>query len=95
MGRYLIRRLLFFILVLFIVSVFTFIIFVKLPSVDPAIRAAGRHPSALLLATIRHKFGLDQPLVRAVLAVRQGPDSRGPGSSSTRRSTSPTAATCR
>src|SRR5436190_4194218 len=62
MGRYLIRRLLFFILVLFIVSVFTFIIFVKLPSVDPAIRAAGRHPSAQLLATIRHKFGLDQPL---------------------------------
>jgi peptide/nickel transport system permease protein len=62
MGRYLIRRLLFFVLVLFIVSVFTFIIFVKLPSVDPAIRAAGRHPSALLLATIRHKFGLDQPL---------------------------------
>jgi peptide/nickel transport system permease protein len=62
MGRYLIRRLLFFILVLFIVSLFTFVIFVKLPSVDPAIRAAGRHPSAQLLATIRHKFGLDQPL---------------------------------
>src|SRR5262249_32180381 len=33
-----------------------------LPSVDPAIRAAGRHPSAQLLATIRHKFGLDRPL---------------------------------
>ena len=62
MGRYLIRRLLFFILVLFIVSLLTFIIFVKLPSVDPAIRAAGRHPSAALLAAIRHKFGLDQPL---------------------------------
>ena len=62
MGRYLIRRLLFFILVLFIVSLFTFIIFVKLPSVDPAIRAAGRHPSPQLLAAIRHKFGLDQPL---------------------------------
>src|SRR5947209_5282015 len=62
MGRYLIRRLLFFILVLFIVSVVTFIIFVKLPSVDPAIRAAGRHPSAQLLHEIRHKFGLDRPL---------------------------------
>jgi peptide/nickel transport system permease protein len=62
MGRYLIRRLLFFVLVLFIVSLFTFVIFVKLPSVDPAIRAAGRHPSAQLLATIRHKFGLDRPL---------------------------------
>jgi peptide/nickel transport system permease protein len=62
MGRYLIRRLLFFVLVLFIVSLFTFVIFVKLPSVDPAIRAAGRHPSAELLAVIRHKFGLDRPL---------------------------------
>lgn len=62
MGRYLIRRMMFFILVLFIVSIITFIIFVKLPSVDPAIRAAGRHPSPELLATIRHKFGLDQSL---------------------------------
>ena len=62
MGRYLIRRLLFSILVLFVVSVITFIIFVKLPSVDPAIRAAGRHPSPQLLASIRHKFGLDQPI---------------------------------
>jgi peptide/nickel transport system permease protein len=42
--------------------VFTFLIFVKLPSVDPAIRAAGRHPSAQLLRTIRHQFGLDQPI---------------------------------
>ncbi|MEW6060220.1 MAG: ABC transporter permease [Actinomycetota bacterium] len=62
MGRYLIRRMLFFVLVLFVVSILTFIIYVKLPSVDPALRAAGRHPSPELLATIRHKFGLDQPL---------------------------------
>jgi len=50
------------VIVLFVVSVFTFIVFVKLPAADPAIRAAGRHPSAQLLATIRHKFGLDQPV---------------------------------
>ena len=62
MGRYLIRRLLFFILVLFIVSVFTFFIFVKLPSGDPAIRAAGRHATPSTIAATRHKFGLDQPL---------------------------------
>jgi len=61
-GRYLIRRMLFFVLVLFVVSVLTFIIYVKLPSVDPGLRAAGRHPSPELLATIRHKFGLDQPV---------------------------------
>jgi len=62
MGRYLIRRMLFFVVVLFVVSVVTFIIFVKLPSVDPALRAAGRHPSPQLLAEIRHKFGEDRPL---------------------------------
>jgi ABC-type dipeptide/oligopeptide/nickel transport systems, permease components len=62
MGRYLIRRTLFLILVLFIVSIITFIVFVKLPSQDPAIRAAGRSPTPELIATIRAKFGLDQPI---------------------------------
>jgi peptide/nickel transport system permease protein len=62
MLRYMIRRLLFLILVLIAVSLFTFIVFVKLPALDPAIRAAGRHPSPQLLALIRHKFGLDQPV---------------------------------
>jgi peptide/nickel transport system permease protein len=62
MARYLVRRLLFLVLVLIAVSLFTFIVFVKLPASDPAIRAAGRHPSAQLLALIRHKFGLDQPI---------------------------------
>lgn len=60
MVRYMIRRTLFMILVLFAVSLLTFIIFVKLPTVDPAVRAAGRHPSAAMLAIIRHKLGLDR-----------------------------------
>jgi len=60
MVRYMIRRTLFMVLVLFVVSVFTFVVFVKLPTTDPAIRVAGRHPSAELLATIRHKLGLDR-----------------------------------
>ncbi len=42
MGRYLIRRTLFLVLVLFIVSLLTFLIFVKLPAGDPARRAVGR-----------------------------------------------------
>ena len=62
MGGYLIRRTLFLILVLFIVSIITFIVFVKLPAQDPAIRAAGRSPTPELIATIRAKFGLDRPL---------------------------------
>lgn len=62
MGRYLIRRTLFMILVLFAVSLTTFIIFVKLPSADPVSRAVGRHPSPELIEEVRHKFGLDQSL---------------------------------
>jgi peptide/nickel transport system permease protein len=62
MGRYLIRRTLFMILVLFVVSLTTFVIFVKLPSGDPVARAVGRHPDPELVAEVRHKFGLDQPL---------------------------------
>jgi len=61
-GRYLIRRVLFMILVLFVVSVTTFLIFVKLPSTDPVIRAVGRHPTPELVEKVREKFGLDQPL---------------------------------
>jgi peptide/nickel transport system permease protein len=52
----------FMILVLFVVSLITFVIFVKIPTTDPVIRAVGRHPSPELVAQIRHKFGLDQPL---------------------------------
>ena len=41
MGRYIVRRSMFMVLVLFLVSLLTFLIFVKMPAGDPAIRAAG------------------------------------------------------
>ena len=62
MGRYLIRRTLFLILVLFIVSLITFIIFVKLPAADPARRAVGRATSPENVEAARKAFGLDKPL---------------------------------
>ena len=62
MLRYMIRRTLFMILVLFVVSLFTFLIFVKLPSTDPVARLVGRHPDAKLVATVRHQLGLDRPI---------------------------------
>jgi peptide/nickel transport system permease protein len=62
MGRYLIRRTLFLILVLFIVSLVTFIIFVKLPSSDPARRAVGRQTTPQQIANARRAFGLDKPI---------------------------------
>jgi peptide/nickel transport system permease protein len=61
MGRYLIRRVLFMILVLWIVSFLTFLIFVKLPAGDPARRAAGRSSTPETIAQARKTLGLDQP----------------------------------
>ena len=50
------------ILVLFIVSLLTFLIFMKLPAGDPARRLAGRQVTPETLEDIRHSVGLDQPL---------------------------------
>ncbi|CAN5645384.1 ABC transporter permease [soil metagenome] len=62
MGRYLIRRTLFLVLVLFIVSLLTFVIFVKLPAGDPARRAVGRSTTPEQIAAAREAFGLNKPL---------------------------------
>lgn len=72
MLRYLVRRLLFMILVLWIVSVLTFLIFVKLPAGDPARRAAGRRATAETIADARRNLGLDKPLI-----VQYGKFARG------------------
>ncbi len=61
MGRYLIRRVLFAILVLWLISALTFLIFVKLPAGDPARRVAGRQITAERLQQVRHALGLDKP----------------------------------
>jgi peptide/nickel transport system permease protein len=62
MGRYLIRRTLFMILVLFVVSLITFLIFVKLPAADPARRAVGRATTPENVEAARKAFGLDKPV---------------------------------
>lgn len=62
MGRYLIRRTLFLILVLWIISVLTFIIFVKLPPGDPARRVAGRRTSPHIIEQVRENLGLNESI---------------------------------
>lgn len=62
MGRYLIRRALFLVLVLWIVSVLTFLIFVKLPSGDPARRAAGTRVTEQQVREARERLGLNDPI---------------------------------
>src|SRR5689334_17470904 len=62
MSTYIIRRLLWVIVLLFLVSAITFVIFFALPSADPAQLRAGRQPNPALVEAIRHKFGLDKPI---------------------------------
>jgi peptide/nickel transport system permease protein len=61
MGQYIIRRVLWVFVLLFLVMALTFIIFTVLPSADPAQLRAGRQPSPELVEQIRKNFGLDKP----------------------------------
>jgi peptide/nickel transport system permease protein len=61
MVRYIIRRVLWVIVLLLIVSFVTFVIFYLVPSADPATLRAGRSPNPQLIAEIRHNLGLDKP----------------------------------
>jgi peptide/nickel transport system permease protein len=62
MGPYIIRRLLYMIVVLIFVIAITFLIFYVLPTADPAALRAGRSPTPETLAAIREQLGLDKSL---------------------------------
>jgi peptide/nickel transport system permease protein len=49
-------------IVLFLVSILTFLIFVAIPNGDPALRLAGRTATAADIASVRHDFGFDKPI---------------------------------
>src|SRR6201986_2345880 len=57
-----IRRLASAIVVLFLVSILTFLIFIAIPNGDPALRLAGRTATAADIATGRHAYGFDKPI---------------------------------
>jgi peptide/nickel transport system permease protein len=61
MLTFIVRRMLWAVLVLFVITAFVFILFFKTPGIDPARAIAGRNPSPQVLAEIRHQFGLDKP----------------------------------
>jgi peptide/nickel transport system permease protein len=62
MWRYIVRRLLWVVLVLLIITAITFVIFFVMPPTDPATTFGGRSPTPELIAEIKHQFGLDQPV---------------------------------
>jgi peptide/nickel transport system permease protein len=63
MLAYIVRRVLWVIVLLFVVSALTFVIFFVLPSADPAQLRAGRQPNPQLVEQIRHNLGLDRPKI--------------------------------
>jgi peptide/nickel transport system permease protein len=62
MATFIIRRLLWLVVVLFAISILVFLIFFATPGVDPARQMAGRNPTAATIKNIKHEFGLDRPL---------------------------------
>ena len=62
MTRFAIRRVGQMIVVLFAVSVLTFLIFNVIPGGEPEVRLAGRHPDPGQLDAIRKQWGFDKPV---------------------------------
>jgi peptide/nickel transport system permease protein len=72
MARFVVRRLIAMVLVLFAISVLTFVIFNVIPGGDPAVRLAGKQPQPAQLERIRKQWGFDQPVyVQYVKTMQQ------------------------
>jgi peptide/nickel transport system permease protein len=63
MLTFIVRRTLWTAVVMFVITVFVFLIFFKTPGVDPARAIAGRNPSPQVLAEVRTQLGLNKPLI--------------------------------
>jgi peptide/nickel transport system permease protein len=61
MTRYIVRRLLWMVVLLFVVSLLTFVVFYLLPTADPAVLRAGPKPNPAVVAELRERLGLDRP----------------------------------
>jgi peptide/nickel transport system permease protein len=59
-ARFIVRRLIQMVLVMFAVSLLTFLIFNVIPNGDPAVRMAGRQPTETQIEAIRKEWGFDQ-----------------------------------
>lgn len=75
MFRYIVRRLLGAVVVVFIVSLVTFFLFAigpKITGSSPAYLYVGKNPTPELVAAIEKSFGLDQPLVKQYALYMKG-----------------------
>ncbi len=62
MLRFCVRRLISTVLVLFAISILTFLIFQAIPNGDPALRLAGRLAQPQQIADVRKQWGFDKPI---------------------------------
>jgi peptide/nickel transport system permease protein len=62
MSRFIVRRVAQMVVVMFAVSVLTFLIFNVMPGGDPALRMAGRQPDPGQLERIREDWGFNEPV---------------------------------
>ncbi|HXR31379.1 MAG TPA: ABC transporter permease [Solirubrobacterales bacterium] len=69
MARFVLRRLVGMVAVLFAVSVLTFLIFNVIPNSDPARSMAGRNATPALVASITEEWGFDDPLPQQYLTM--------------------------
>jgi peptide/nickel transport system permease protein len=69
MTRFVVRRLFSMVLVLFAISVVTFLIFQVIPNGDPAQRMAGRLSTPETVAAIRRTWGFDDPIWQQYLTT--------------------------
>jgi peptide/nickel transport system permease protein len=69
MTRFVIRRLISMVLVLFAISVLTFLIFQAIPNGDPAVRLAGRTATPEQIELIRRSWGFDDPIWQQYLTT--------------------------
>ncbi len=63
MARFIVRRLISMVFVLFVVSVLVFAIFNVLPGGDPAVRMAGRQPTETQIEAIREEWGFNDSVL--------------------------------
>ena len=62
MTRFIVRRLLAMVVVMFVISVLTFLLFEAIPNGNPAFRLAGRTATAAEIQVIEIKYGFNKPL---------------------------------
>ncbi len=71
MGRFIVRRLVGMVLVLFAISVIVFLIFNVIPDNDPARNMAGKNATPTLVASINEEWGFDDPLPQQYLTMME------------------------